>query len=129
MLTLRGSALQKKRDFFVKIFQKMLKNGFFDCFFKTLVDLKKKKVVKILEYFLKIRPPEYLCLVWFFIQSVFDFLISRFCRNFLLLFDKNCGLKLKFETIFHRRYFFLNMGVRKMLISQFGTINAQFIVP
>ena len=26
----------KKRDFFVKIFQKVPKNGFFDCFFKNL---------------------------------------------------------------------------------------------
>ena len=30
--TLRGRA----RDFFVKIFQKVPKNGFFDCFFKNL---------------------------------------------------------------------------------------------
>ena len=36
ILTLRGSARQKKRDFFVKFFQNVPKNGFFDCFFKNL---------------------------------------------------------------------------------------------
>ena len=36
ILTLRGSARLKKRDFFVKIFQKVPKNGFFDYFFKNL---------------------------------------------------------------------------------------------
>ena len=35
ILTLRGSARQKKRDFFVNIFRKVPKNGFFDCFFKN----------------------------------------------------------------------------------------------
>ena len=34
MLTLRGSARQKKNNFFVKIFQKVLKNGFLTCFFQ-----------------------------------------------------------------------------------------------
>ena len=33
LATLRGSARQKKTPFFVKIFQKGPKNGFFDCFF------------------------------------------------------------------------------------------------
>ena len=36
ILTLRGSARQKKTRCFVKIFQKVPKNGFFDCFFKNL---------------------------------------------------------------------------------------------
>ena len=31
-----GERAPKKRDFFVKIFQKLPKNGFFDCFFKNL---------------------------------------------------------------------------------------------
>ena len=31
---LRESVRQKKRDFFVKIFQKVPKNGFFDLFFQ-----------------------------------------------------------------------------------------------
>ena len=31
-----GERAPKKRDFFVKIFQKVPKNGFFDCFFKNL---------------------------------------------------------------------------------------------
>ena len=67
-----GERAPKKRDFFVKIFQKLPKNGFFDCFFKKVPSKtvlwessknqfgrpkKKKKVVKILENFLKIRPP------------------------------------------------------------------------
>ena len=36
ILTLRGSARQKKTRCFVKIFQKVPKNGFLDCFFKNL---------------------------------------------------------------------------------------------
>ena len=76
----RERAPKKKRNFFVKIFQKVPKNGFFWLFFQkfasgaenfakigakqcfgrarkiNLVDLK-KKVVKILENFSKIRPP------------------------------------------------------------------------
>ena len=31
-----GERAPKKRDFFVNIFQKVPKNGFFDCFFKNL---------------------------------------------------------------------------------------------
>ena len=31
-----GERAPKKRDFFVNIFQKLPKNGFFDCFFKNL---------------------------------------------------------------------------------------------
>ena len=31
-----GERAPKKRDFFVKIFQKLPKNGFFDCFIKNL---------------------------------------------------------------------------------------------
>ena len=31
-----GGRAPKKRDFFVTIFQKVLKNSFFDCFFKNL---------------------------------------------------------------------------------------------
>ena len=73
ILTLSGGARQKKRDFFVKRFQKLPKNGFFDYFFKklpaaknlakigakqcfgrarkiNLVDLK-KKVVKDFDFF------------------------------------------------------------------------------
>ena len=79
ILTLRGSA-PKKRDFLVNIFQKVPKNCFFDCFFfkiclrrrkfsqnrgKTMLwessknqfGRPKKKVVKIFDFFLKIRPP------------------------------------------------------------------------
>ena len=72
---LGGSARQKNAIFFVKIFQKVLKNDYFvPVFFKTcppaklglftaLEDLEKsiwstqEKVVKIFENFLKIRPP------------------------------------------------------------------------
>ena len=73
-------APKKKRDFFVNIFQKVPKNGLFDCFFfkiclrrrkfthnrgktvlwessKSQFGRPNKKVVKILENFLKIRPP------------------------------------------------------------------------
>ena len=76
--TLRRSTRQKKRNFFVKTFRKLPKNGFCDLFFRNLpaaqkiwpkqrlfsilarkinlVDLK-KKVVKIFENLFKIRPP------------------------------------------------------------------------
>ena len=76
-----GERAPKKCVFLVKIFQKVPKNGFFDLFFQiacgaeslaktgsfycfgrarnvNLIDpKKKKKVVKIFENFLKIRPP------------------------------------------------------------------------
>ena len=60
---------KKKHDFFVKIFQKGLKNGLFDLFFwnnflfGALGELGKsiwsaqKIVAKIFEFFLKNRPP------------------------------------------------------------------------
>ena len=60
----------KKRNFFVKIFQKVPKNGFFDCFVKVgarqcfgrarkinLVDLKKKRSSKFWKIFRKSAPP------------------------------------------------------------------------
>ena len=70
-----------KRNFLVKIFQKVPKNAFFDCFFSSKICLRrrkfcqsrgktvfwessknqfgrpKKKAVKIFDFFLKIRPP------------------------------------------------------------------------
>ena len=41
-----GERAPKKRDFFVKIFQKLPKNGFFDCFFSKIC-LRRRKFCQI----------------------------------------------------------------------------------
>ena len=72
---------------------------------------------------------EYLCSGWvFFLPTKFDFLISRFWRNFLKSFKRQCCLELKFEKIFLLWSFFVQLlGFKDWHFGQFGTNNAQNI--
>ena len=90
-------------------------------------------VTKLNEIEVIIIPPfdtkaaEYFCSV-FFLQTHFDFLTSHFWRSFLYN-SKGNVVQLNFEKIFHLWSFFVRLwGIHDCHLSQFETINAQYIL-
>ena len=65
---------------------------------------------------------------FFFLQTNFNFLTSRFWRNFFTSFKSYEWSKLKFEKIFHLWSFFVELwGVKDCDFGQIGTINARYV--
>ena len=65
---------------------------------------------------------------FFFLQTNFDFLTSRFWQNFFISFERYCCLELKFEKIFNLWTFFVKLwGFKDCRYALFGTINARYI--